>query len=95
MMVLGAGLCGKHICMSQRLDDLVLVGFSVRSGSPDIGKRESAAGLGARRRLGRPARRRSFVTHICRAILPVAVVARRVLWRTWAEIASLRVAVES
>jgi hypothetical protein len=49
MMVLGAGLCGKHIGMSQRLDDLVLVGFSIRSGSPDIGKRESAVALGARR----------------------------------------------
>lgn len=32
---------------------------------------------------------------ICRAILPNAVVARRVLWRTRAEVASLRVAVES
>jgi hypothetical protein len=32
---------------------------------------------------------------ICRAILPDAVVARRVLWRTRAEVASLGVAVES
>lgn len=38
MIDLGAGLCGKHICMSQRLDDLVLVGFSIWGGSPDIGK---------------------------------------------------------
>jgi hypothetical protein len=49
MMVLGTGLCGKHIGVSQSLDDLVLVGFSIWGGSPDIGKRESAVALGARR----------------------------------------------
>jgi hypothetical protein len=38
MMVLGTGLCRKHIGVSQSLDDLVLVGFSIWGGSPDIGK---------------------------------------------------------
>jgi hypothetical protein len=47
---LGAGLCREYIGASPRFDDLVLVGFSMGSGSPDIGARVPAVAPGKRRR---------------------------------------------
>lgn len=47
VMVLGTRLRRQHVCVSQSLDDLVLVGFSIGGGSPDIGKRRSTVMLGA------------------------------------------------
>lgn len=47
----------QHICTPRSLEDLVLVGFSKRSCSPDIGVRESAVVPGRKlRRPGGPAR---------------------------------------
>lgn len=98
MMRIPATLCSRlgkqHIGAPRGLEDLVLVGFSKRSCSPDIGVRESAVVPGRNlKRPGGPARRRKiFGTHINRGILAGAVVSGRIYWSPRRRCAGLRIA---